>query len=142
MEAVRDAISGSRAFLADANFDPYDGLLSEDHDAFIKPYDDAFTSFLAGQKKDSYQYLYAEIKPSNRMVACELSESSSCVSGEKLFAGARATCSEPARVAGTSKARPSGGSNDDAESLSQLLKRKGKGRKGRNSGSRSTSGKK
>ena len=36
IEAVRDAIRGSRAFLSDASFDPWAGLLSGDCDAFVK----------------------------------------------------------------------------------------------------------
>ena len=48
MEAVRDAIRGSRSFLSDASFDPWAGLLSGDRDAFVKQYVDEFTSFLAG----------------------------------------------------------------------------------------------
>ena len=36
IEAVRDAIRGSRAFLSDASFDAWAGLLSGDRDAFVK----------------------------------------------------------------------------------------------------------
>ena len=142
MEAVRDAITGSRAFLSDARFDPWDGLLSGDRDAFVKQYDDAFTSFLTGNKKDSYQYLCGANRHSSRAVTGELSENCSCVSGEKLFAGARAASSKSARVAGTSKSRPSVCGTHSDESLAQLLKKKGKCRKGRISGSRSNLGKK
>ena len=89
MEAVRDAISGSRAFLSDAVFDPWDRLLCGDRDAFVKHYDDAFSSFLSEKKKTSYQRLYKANRPSSLTTSGELSESSSCVSGGKSSTGSR-----------------------------------------------------
>ena len=86
MEVVRDAISGSRAFLSDAVFDPWDDLLCVlcgDRDAFVKHYDDAFSSFLSEKKKTSYQRLYKANRPGSLTTSGELSESSSCVSGGK-----------------------------------------------------------
>ena len=132
MEAVRDAISGSRAFLLDAVFDPWDGLLCGDRDAFVKHYDDAFSSFLSEKKKTSYQRLYKPNRPSRLATSGELSESSSCVSGGKSSTGSRTGSVKSVHAVGTSRARPAVGSKDD-ESLAELLRRNGKGRKSQSS---------
>ena len=132
MEAVRDAISGSRAFLSDAVFDPWDGLLCGVRDAFVEHYDDAFSSFLSEKKKTSYQRLYKANRPGSLTTSGELSESSSCVSGGKSSTGSRTGSVRSVHAVGTSRARPAVGSKDD-ESLADLLRRKGKNRKSQGS---------
>ena len=66
MEAVRDATSESRSFLASASFDPWEDLLRCDWEAFVEHYAEAFSFFLAHKKKESHHHMYSAIRQSRQ----------------------------------------------------------------------------
>ena len=57
MECERDAIAGSRAFMADAGFDPCVNICGAEQDAFERSYLELFTTHLARKKIRSCQLL-------------------------------------------------------------------------------------
>ena len=67
------------------------------------------------------------------------SDSSSCVSGASLFGGYCASSTKSSCVAGSSKKRQTGEKAEDDEILAELLKKKGKTRKGQSPKPRASS---
>ena len=77
--------------------------------------------------------MYSANRQSKQADVSAGSDSSSCVSGASLFAGSRASSSKTSCVGGSSKRQPPVEKTNDDETLAELLKKKGKNRKGQGS---------
>ena len=133
MEAVRNAINEAQNFMSSSFFDPWEDLQQSDRIAFVDRYAEAFSTFLARRKKESHRRMYSAYRQSKQTDVSAVSDSSSCVSGASLFAGSRASSTRSSCVGSSSKRQQTVENTNDDETLAELLKKKGKNRKGQGS---------